>query len=60
MGYKRKSYRPKKYVPRRKRSYRKGSSRGAKKQQKAAMTWIRKKYTKVFVMEAKANEIAYE
>lgn len=60
MGYKRKSYRPKKYVPRRKKSYRKGSSRGARKQQKAAMTWIRKKYTKVFVMEVPADEIAYE
>ncbi len=34
---------------------RRGSSKFAKKQQRGAMTWIRKKYTRVFTMDAEAG-----
>lgn len=49
---------------RKKRSFgrrkRRGSSKFAKRQQRAAMTWIRKKYTKVFTMVAEEGSNSWE
>ncbi len=42
------------------RRKRRGSSKFAKRQQRAAMTWIRKKYTKVFTMTAEAGSDSWE
>ena len=42
------------------RRKRRGSSKFAKKQQRAAMTWIRKKYTKVFTMVAEEGSDSWE
>ena len=39
---------------------RRGSSKFAKKQQRAAMTWIRKKYTKVFTMDVESGSDVWE
>lgn len=47
---KRKYFRKKRSTYRRKRTT-KRSSRYARRQQKAASTWIRKKYTRTFVLE---------
>lgn len=47
---KRRYFRKKRSTYRRKRTT-KRSSKYARKQQKAASTWIRKKYTRTFVME---------
>ncbi len=47
------------FKSRRKRTTKK-SSRPARKQQKAAMTWIRKRYTKVFEMRVGANTNAFQ
>ncbi len=49
---------------RKKRSFgrrkRRGSSKFAKRQQRAAMTWIRKKYTKVFTMNVETGALEWE
>ena len=58
MAYKR-SYRPKRRVMRRKRGHKK-SSKGARRQQRAANTVIRKKYTKVFLMECEDGSDVFE
>ena len=42
------------------RRKRRGSSKPAKRQQRAAMTWIRKKYTRVFTMDAEAGSDVWE
>ncbi len=39
------------------RRKRRGSSKFAKRQQRAAMTWIRKKYTKVFTMDVEKGAL---
>lgn len=57
MPYKRFS-RKKKSFGRRKRTT-KRSSKFARRQQKASMTWIRKKYTRVFTMTAPAASDVY-
>ncbi len=53
----RKSYGNRRY---KKKRTTKRSSKFARRQQKSAMTWIRKKYTKVFTMEANAGTDAYQ
>ena len=58
MSYKR-SIRKRKSFGRKKRTT-KRSSKFARRQQKASMTWIRKKYTKVFTMTVPAASDAYE
>jgi len=58
MVYKRK-FSKKRRFPKR-RSSRKGSSKGARVQQRAAMTWIRKKYTRVFTMDIREGGEVYE
>ena len=60
MVFKRRSFGRKKRSFRRRKGFRKGSSRPAKKQQRAAMTWIRKKYTRVFTMDAEAGSDVWE
>lgn len=42
------------------RRKRRGSSKFAKRQQRAAMTWIRKKYTKVFTMLVEEGSDSWE
>lgn len=53
---KRRTLRVKKSTYRRRRRTTKRSSKYARKQQKAASTWIRKKYTKTFVMDARTAD----
>ncbi len=52
-------FRKKRIFKRKRRSFgrrkRRGSSKFAKKQQRGAMTWIRKKYTRVFTMDCEAG-----
>ena len=60
MVFKRRSFGRKRRSFRRRKGFRKGSSRGAKKQQRAAMTWIRKKYTRVFTIDAEAGSDVWE
>lgn len=54
---KRRTFRPKRRSFRPKRTT-KRSSKFARRQQKAAMTWIRKKYTKTFLVNAIGNDTA--
>jgi len=42
------------------RRKRRGSSKFAKRQQRASMTWIRKKYTKVFTMLVEEGSDSWE
>ena len=61
MVFKRRSFgRKKRSFRRKRRGFRKGSSKGAKSQQRAAMTWIRKKYTRVFTIDAEAGSDVWE
>lgn len=53
----RKSYGNRRY---KKKRTTKRSSKFARRQQQSAMTWIRKKYTKVFTMEVEAGTDSWE
>ena len=57
MVFKKRSFRRKKRTFKRKR---RGSSKFAKRQQRAAMTWIRKRYTKVFTMDVESGSNVWE
>lgn len=48
--------RSRKYVPRRRKRTTARSSKFARRQQKATSTWIRKKYTKTFLINALAAD----
>lgn len=52
MPFKRRYSAKRKFAPRRKRSTTKRSSKFARRQQKSEMTWIRKKYTRTFTLDA--------
>ncbi len=58
MPYKKRIFKRKRRVFGRRK--RRGSSKFAKRQQRAAMTWIRKKYTKVFTMVAEEGSNSWE
>lgn len=59
---KKRSYRSysKKRISRRRKRTTKRSGPAARRQQKAASTWIRKKYTKVFLMQVEAGSDVFE
>ncbi len=58
MVFKKRTFRRKKRTFGRRK--RRGSSKFAKRQQRAAMTWIRKKYTKVFTMDVEKGALEWD